>query len=300
MMTKEALICLIRIIHFAFAWSSFRENNGERLNDMLWNATTLYILHNCIEVEPFVEEHKKYLSDLALPMLRRCINMILFIGSTIRFHTIQREKSKQTQNSGVVYDITREGSGYKRDHHGMIGINTSRKLNIDEPFVLASQATQAFYVRRMKDPAWSFVIETKPKNVFEVPEEDEPYQELEAQLHDTHTMDDGNDEVQMAKRNRNQDYSQFITPEAVHEISNLFHQHIHGDWINFTEYPKTELDTLFARFKESGFTYTCFEEELREVFTLYVKNRYTDWMSKLRKKVFDKYETIEECYKHSP
>ena len=37
----------------------------------------------------------------------------------------------------------------------------SRKLNTQEPLVLASQAQQAYYVRGIKDPTWSTIIETK-------------------------------------------------------------------------------------------------------------------------------------------
>lgn len=50
---------------------------------------------------------------------------------------------------------------------------------------MANQATQAFYVREIKNKAWSYVVETKPKNVYEMPnvdddDDDESYQEEEA------------------------------------------------------------------------------------------------------------------------
>nr|XP_028959288.1 uncharacterized protein LOC114825108 [Malus domestica] len=73
--------------------------------------------------------------------------------------------------------------GYKIDRYRIISINTTRKLNTKEPFVLANQATQAFYVREIKTKAWSYVVETKPRNVYEMPnvdDDDEPYQEEEA------------------------------------------------------------------------------------------------------------------------
>ncbi|KAM2547018.1 hypothetical protein EV2_019588 [Malus domestica] len=80
------------------------------------------------------------------------------------------------------YDIVRKGTCYKIDRYGIISINTTRKLNTKEPFVLANQATQAFYVREIKNKAWSYVVETKPRNVYEMPnvdDDDEPYQEEE-------------------------------------------------------------------------------------------------------------------------
>ena len=59
----------------------------------------------------------------------------------------------------------------------------SRKLSTQEPFVLASQAQQAYYVRGIKAPTWSTVIETKPRNLYEMPNnEGEPYQEEEIQM----------------------------------------------------------------------------------------------------------------------
>jgi len=78
------------------------------------------------------------------------------------------------------YDVSREGIGYKRDRHGTTIVNTSRKLKTVEPFVLACQATQVYYVNGIKDPTWNVVIETKPRNLYEMPsDEEEPYQEEE-------------------------------------------------------------------------------------------------------------------------
>ena len=94
------------------------------------------------------------------------------------------------------YDIIREGIGYKRDHHGINSINTTQRLNTHEPYVLATQANQVYYVRRMKDSVWSFVIETKPRNLFEISmEEEEPYQEEESIMHDINVVEDANEEI---------------------------------------------------------------------------------------------------------
>ena len=78
------------------------------------------------------------------------------------------------------HDVSREGIGYKRDWHGTTIVNTSRKLKTVQPFVLACQATQVYYVNGIKDPTWNVVIETKPRNLYEMPsDEEEPYQEEE-------------------------------------------------------------------------------------------------------------------------
>ncbi|XP_075655172.1 uncharacterized protein LOC142625386 [Castanea sativa] len=134
-----------------------------------------------------------------------------------RFHINQCDESKRTQNNGVVVrgedqrcyvpyygqltdivelqyiegnkvvsfkcnwcDVSREGIGYKRDWHGTTIVNTSRKLKTVKPYVLACQATQVYYVNGIKYPTWNVVIETKPRNIYEMPSnEEEPYQEEE-------------------------------------------------------------------------------------------------------------------------
>ena len=58
------------------------------------------------------------------------------------------------------YDVSCEGIGYKRDQHETTIVNTSWKLKTIEPFVLACQATQVYYVNGIKDPTWKVVIET--------------------------------------------------------------------------------------------------------------------------------------------
>ena len=48
-----------------------------------------------------------------------------------------------------------------------------------EPFVVACQATQVYYVNG-KDPTWNVVIESKPRNLYEMlSDEEEPYREEE-------------------------------------------------------------------------------------------------------------------------
>ena len=58
------------------------------------------------------------------------------------------------------YNVSCEGIGYKRDQHETTIVNTSWKLKTIEPFVLACQATQVYYVNGIKDPTWKVVIET--------------------------------------------------------------------------------------------------------------------------------------------
>ncbi|XP_019229911.1 PREDICTED: uncharacterized protein LOC109210891 [Nicotiana attenuata] len=101
-----------------------------------------------------------------------------------RFHTKKLEGNRVKQNSGVLVrgimngqninyygtlteivelqylegkrivlfkcdwlDVDHIGKGVKIDKHGFVSVNTKRKLATNEPFVLASQAEQVFYVK---------------------------------------------------------------------------------------------------------------------------------------------------------
>ncbi|CAL9001313.1 unnamed protein product [Prunus brigantina] len=87
------------------------------------------------------------------------------------------------------YDTARKGTGYKIDRYGIITVNTTRKLNTQEPFVLASQATQVFYVKGVRNKIWSFVVETNPRNAHEMTNDEiEPYQEAETQIQSMHAI----------------------------------------------------------------------------------------------------------------
>ncbi|KAL6209837.1 hypothetical protein ACLB2K_020776 [Fragaria x ananassa] len=141
-----------------------------------------------------------------------------------RFHTERHDENKKTQNSGVMvkgekeincvpwygtltdivelwytdqnkvilfhcnwFDTATKGKGYKEDRYDILSVNNKGKLNTQEPFVLASQATQVYYVTGIKNCTWSVVVETKPRNIFEMPtDEEEPYQQEESQSSHTY------------------------------------------------------------------------------------------------------------------
>lgn len=92
----------------------------------------------------------------------------------------------------------------------------------------------------------------------------------------------------------------FITAEVTREISVLFHREITGPWITFSEYPQSELDTLYARFQEIDFKCNHSGELHRRAFKLVVSSNYSTWMYRLRNPIFKKYATQEERAKHPP
>ncbi|KAF7802613.1 uncharacterized protein G2W53_041724 [Senna tora] len=134
----------------------------------------------------------------------------MFMVNGFRFHTRARALGKKTQNSGVLvrgddsddskeyygvlehvyelsyignrkvylfkctwWDVARLGRGYKIDKYGFVSVNTHCSLNTNEPFVLASQAEQVFYVNEFMDEDWLFVVKTSPCDLFNMPNGDE-------------------------------------------------------------------------------------------------------------------------------
>lgn len=68
------------------------------------------------------------------------------------------------------WDVAHLGRGYKIDKYGFTSVNTHYALNTNEPFVLASQSEQVFYLNDMVDKDWLVVVKTNPHDLFNMPE----------------------------------------------------------------------------------------------------------------------------------
>lgn len=127
-----------------------------------------------------------------------------YIVNGYRFHIQNREKTLRTQNSGVVvignmgdtddnidyygvlteiielqylggnrvvlfrckwWDVFDKVRGMKEDEYGFVSVNCNKQLKIDEPFILASQAIQAFYVIDNINRGWHIALKTQPHNL---------------------------------------------------------------------------------------------------------------------------------------
>ena len=60
--------------------------------------------------------------------------------------------------------------GHSINKYGFFLINSNCKMRTNEPYVLASQAQQVYYVKDTKDPNWLVVVKTKPRDLYDVPE----------------------------------------------------------------------------------------------------------------------------------
>ncbi|XP_073105181.1 uncharacterized protein [Elaeis guineensis] len=70
------------------------------------------------------------------------------------------------------WDVGRLGREYRVDNYGYISVNIHGSLNTNEPFVLASQAQQVFYVEDLVDSNWLVVVKTYPRDAYDVPSVD--------------------------------------------------------------------------------------------------------------------------------
>ena len=71
------------------------------------------------------------------------------------------------------FDVYNEGRGIKRDKFGTTLVNVTRRLQTNEPFALATQIRQVFYVAAHHEPQWRVVIKMTPRNYFDFPSDDD-------------------------------------------------------------------------------------------------------------------------------
>lgn len=64
-------------------------------------------------------------------------------------------------------------SGKKKDKYGFNLVNFNRVTQSNDRFILASQAIQVFYVVDPKEPDWSVAVKTKPRDFYDLLEDDD-------------------------------------------------------------------------------------------------------------------------------
>ncbi|KAH0750560.1 hypothetical protein KY290_029792 [Solanum tuberosum] len=133
-----------------------------------------------------------------------------YVVNGYRFHIEDYDKKLRTQNCGVVvlgendkdsenldyygvltnvielqflmdirvvlfrcnwFDVYDEIKGVKKDEYDFVSVNPGRFLKINEPFVLANQASQVFYANDNSNKGWEVVMKTQPRDSFEIIEQ---------------------------------------------------------------------------------------------------------------------------------
>ena len=89
-----------------------------------------------------------------------------------------------------------------------------------------------------------------------------------------------------------------ITPKATWEIIILFYQKLNGAWTTFSEYPRSELEILYACYRAQHFKHKQPDEEVKKEFVELVKRCYSDWMFHIKNPTFKKYTEKKDHYKN--
>ncbi|XP_059289003.1 uncharacterized protein LOC132042500 isoform X1 [Lycium ferocissimum] len=80
------------------------------------------------------------------------------------------------------WDVAHLGKGYKIDKYGFTSVNTRCALRTNEPFVLASQSLQVFYLNDMIDKEWFVVVKTNRHDLYNMPEKNDSCIEVEDEV----------------------------------------------------------------------------------------------------------------------
>ncbi|KAH0765174.1 hypothetical protein KY285_001045 [Solanum tuberosum] len=126
----------------------------------------IYILKNCDEVLPFLEEfaqtheNARHLSDVEWN--RQFIEWF-------KHRVVQLHKGDDNR---MMEDLLSLSHGVKKDEYDFVSVNPGRFLKINEPFVLANQASQVFfYANDNSNKGWQVMMKTQPRDSFEIIEQ---------------------------------------------------------------------------------------------------------------------------------
>ena len=105
------------------------------------------------------------------------------------------------------FDVYSDGKGVKRDKDGTVSVNVNRHLRTNEPFALASQVSQIYYVSSHNEPHWHFAIKTIPRNFYYFPVDDsddsdtDDHENLQNNVGGSVVVDDNDDDDILGPRN---------------------------------------------------------------------------------------------------
>ena len=68
--------------------------------------------------------------------------------------------------------------------------------------------------------------------------------------------------------------------------------------MTFSEYPRSELEILYACYRAQHFKHKQLDEEVKKEFVELVKRCYSDWMFHIKNPTFKKYTEKKDHYKN--
>ncbi|XP_058009289.1 uncharacterized protein LOC131183161 [Hevea brasiliensis] len=183
------------------------------LDTQEWEQAYIYVLKNCDEVQPYIEKYSQlpatnlvgmsegqwnknfvrwFMTKVAWlhkndssPMMGALLSLSRgparyvtsfygYIVNGYRFHTKYHDQGRRVVlfrcNWWDVYDRVR---GVKIDEYGGVSVNCKRTLKTNEPFILANQASQVFYVPDNIHKGWHCVIKAHPRDSYDIPLEED-------------------------------------------------------------------------------------------------------------------------------
>ncbi|XP_056698198.1 uncharacterized protein [Spinacia oleracea] len=193
----------------AFLQEKRQENQVEEVQESWWiiNEFSDWLLNKANNLDDSTKEGKVR-KALAYGLRNRGKRMKSVIINGYKFDTVDRERSRKTQNSGIMVEADGQeyygklneilelhcyGSfkvlmfrcdwvdvrrGVKTYSSGRVRINFSKLMHTgqnldDDPFIFSSQAKQVFYIEDEIQKGWVHVIKTKPRDWFDIPDDDD-------------------------------------------------------------------------------------------------------------------------------
>jgi hypothetical protein len=85
------------------------------------------------------------------------------------------------------WDVYHEDRGFQIDKYGIISLNTLKKLGTNEPFALAQQVEQVFYVDDNRRTGWIIPIRAQPRDYYNM--HDEVHEDENAEAYQENLID---------------------------------------------------------------------------------------------------------------
>ncbi|XP_073116140.1 uncharacterized protein [Elaeis guineensis] len=176
------------------------------LNAQEFTQAQAYVLRNCEEVWPYIEEHKKELEEASSRnVLARhhkefpdwfyervsklkakdkasedLLSLVVgpfkivhrygtYIVNRFRFHARDRAIGRKSQNSGVL--VKGDDTSADKEYYGVLE-DIFELLYVGNKKVVLFKSQQVFYVEDLVDSNWLVVVKTYPRDAYDVPSVD--------------------------------------------------------------------------------------------------------------------------------
>ncbi|OIT02316.1 hypothetical protein A4A49_56833, partial [Nicotiana attenuata] len=154
------------VLPFLEEFAQIHVDSTQHLSDTEWNRQFIKWFKDRV-AQLYKEDDSQIMEDL-LALSRGPTQYVLYYNGYIingyRFHVEDYDKHLRTQNCGVVF----VGETDEHNEHDIVSVNWGRFLKINEPFVLVDQASQLFYANDNFNKGWCVARKTQPRDSYEI------------------------------------------------------------------------------------------------------------------------------------